>query len=260
MKKKALLTILVLALCALILSLSACADKKNEGQESGTLDEKQHLAASEESSAETVSETESETETVTLPQTEKEVETEKETEAVTEKAPLEKVESLRYVSYGNGTCGVSGIGSCTDLFIVIPERSPDGEIVTAIEDRAFYGNRDIKAVEIPSTISSIGDRAFADCPSLVYISVDKNNKAFTDISGVLYTSDKSTLLLFPAAAGNSTIEISKNVTSIADMAFFGCRSLETIQYGGSISDWGKIKIGEQNYGLYTASLSCTAEK
>ncbi len=252
MKKSYLLTIAILLIATLTITLCACGEKESELESDtlmGTADQNQHLAATEKTE-----ETKEETEKPTEKPTEEVTETETE-------PPVTFVEeSLRFLSYGNGTCAVSGIGSCTDLFIVIPERSPDGDIVTAIEDRAFYNNADIKAIEIPSTISSIGSMAFGGCESLVYISVDKNNKAFTDIGGVLYTKDGTTLLSFPSAGGATTVEISKAVTSIADMAFYGCDDLREIHYGGTLSDWGKILIGETNYGLYTASLSCSGGK
>ncbi len=253
MKKTAILTLLILLVLALSLSLLACAARRSSSTETetasetalGTLEADTHFAATE---LPTEAITETEPLTVT------------ETEQLTEPAPPTPAGTLRFISYGNGTCGVSGIGSCTDLFVVIPRRSPEGEVVTAIEEKAFYGNRDIKAVEIPSTVSSIGPLAFGDCPSLVYISVDKSNKSFTDIGGVLYTADQSSLLLFPAASGKSTVEISESVTAIADMAFYGCAGLEVILYGGTLADWGQIRIGHSNNGLYTASVSCTAEK
>ena len=39
---------------------------------------------------------------------------------------------LAYISLGNGTCSVSGMGSCTDTCVVIPRTNPSGEIVVSI--------------------------------------------------------------------------------------------------------------------------------
>ena len=184
--------------------------------------------------------------------------TEAPTEKVTEKAPEPTVQrSLKFTSYGNGTCAVSGIGSCLDLCIVIPERSPDGDVVTAIDDMAFYGNDEIKTVQIPSTVSYIGSRAFGNCSSLVYISVDGKSKSFCDLNGVLYSYDMTSLIHYPASSAASSINISQKVRRIEDMAFYNCSSLKTISYDGSLSDWGRIDIGDMNYGLYTASISCS---
>ncbi len=192
--------------------------------------------------------------------------TEIETEVITEQEASKETEppvpekSLEFISYGNGTCAVSGIGSYSDLFIVIPERSPQGDVVTSIEDNAFLGNSEIKAIEIPSTVSHIGTMALGNCVSLVYISVDSNNKSYTDIDGVLYSKDGSALIVYPAACGATTLTLSKSVVSIAAMAFYGCDTLQIIQYEGSLSDWSKISIGDMNYGLYTASVVCNGGK
>lgn len=168
----------------------------------------------------------------------------------------EPEKSLKFFSYGNGTCCVSGIGSIDDACIVIPTKSPEGDIVTSIDDLAFYGNENIKTVQIPSTVTSIGQRVFGGCSSLVFISVDTNNKTFRDIDGVLYTKDQTTLIHYPASSAASTLEISAKVKKISDMAFYGCEKLTAIYYGGSFEDWGKIDMGELNYGLYSASITC----
>jgi hypothetical protein len=44
------------------------------------------------------------------------------------------------------------------------------------------------------------------------------------------------------------------------MAFYGCDTLEIIRYAGTLSDWGKIDIGDMNYGLFTASVACSGVK
>lgn len=184
--------------------------------------------------------------------------TEAPTEKITEKAPEPVVQkTLKFTSFGNGTCAVSGIGSCDDLCIVIPERSPDGDVVTSIEDMAFYGNDEIKTVQIPSTVSRIGSRAFGGCTSLVYISADSQNKSFCDVDGVLYSADMTSIIHYPASSAASSINIPQSVKRVEDMAFYDCTALKTICFEGALSDWGKIDIGELNYGLFTASISCT---
>lgn len=245
MKKVNYKRVLILAIALIVvICITSCAQGKDENTEnttlspvedvteSGTFKDGEYLSPSPE-------------------ETEKEIETEKETEA------KPSVRSLKFISFGNGTCTVAGIGSCTDSCIVIPERSPDGDIVTSVEEMAFYGNTDIKAIQIPSTVTSIGSKAFGGCSSLVYISVDKNNKAFCDIDGILYSADKKTLILFPSSCGSASVELSSSLRAIADMAFYGCDELKTIYYSGSLADWGRLDIGEMNYGLYTASISCS---
>lgn len=201
--------------------------------------------------------TDSESETTTQTDVKAPVETEEKTEAETKAPAIE--ENLEFTSFGNGTCYVSGIGKCKDTCIIIPERSPDGDIVTSIGEKVFYNNKNIKAIQISSTVTSIGNMAFGGCSSLVYISVDSENRAFCDINGVLYSIDLKELIAYPANCGASSIELSKKLSSIADMAFYSCDNLTSIRFGGSLADWGKIDIGEMNYGLYTAALICSEQ-
>ena len=71
---------------------------------------------------------------------------------------------LEYISNGDGTCYVSGIGSCTDADIVIPEEY-NGERVTGIGEEAFM-YCEIESVVIPNSIEAIGSGAFFFCEEL----------------------------------------------------------------------------------------------
>ena len=260
-----LIALLIVSLCAP--AFSACQSRdENEsessgGTETGTLSVSEHLSA-EPNETDTLTETEKPTEKPTEAHTQEQTQTEKLTDAPTEK-PTEKVTeaeteppvSLKYISNGNGTCSVAGIGNYTDAYVIIPEKSPAGDVVTSIDDKAFFENSKIKAIQIPSTVMSIGDMAFGGCSALVYISVDQNNKVYTDLGGVLYSKDKARLICFPSASGAAEIFISVNVTEISAMAFYSTPSLKSIKYGGTLTDWNKIKIGDKNYGIYAASLS-----
>ncbi len=262
MKKTLLYLISAVLLLSLMLPmLSSCSETGGtEGTlESGTLDGSEQLSPEdsvafpdESSGTETEEITEEPTEKPTEKPTDAPTETETETEAETETEPPV---SLKYFSYGNGTCAVSGIGTYTDAYVIIPEKSPSGDIVTSIEDKAFYENKSIKAVQLPSTVMSIGDMAFSGCSSLVYISVDVNNKVFTDQNGILYSKDKTHLMLFPSANPATEISISVAVTRISDMAFASAPNLKYIKYGGSLNDWSKIIVGEKNFALYSASMT-----
>lgn len=262
MKKGFLSLLSAILLILLALScLGACSRIKKKkttpsSTEVGTLSSTEHLETESDSEEEsekessTQSESPSEQEKPTEVPTEKPTESESESETETEPAP-----SLEYLSLGNGTCKVTGIGSCTDVYIIIPEKSPQGDVVVSIGEKAFFENSSIKAVQIPSTVMSIEKMAFGGCSSLVYVHVDPNNMIYTDKEGVLYSKDKTRLILYPPACLANEIFISQSVTEIADMAFFSTPNLKFIKYGGALSDWSKIKIGDKNYGIYQASLT-----
>ncbi len=72
---------------------------------------------------------------------------------------------LEYESNGDGTCYLVGMGDCEDTDIVIPETSPDGDTVFAI-DRNAFADETITSITIPTTIEEIGRNAFNGCDLL----------------------------------------------------------------------------------------------
>lgn len=123
-------------------------------------------------------------------------------------------EGLQFSSNGDGTCYVSGIGSCTDADIVIPKVSPDGDVVTKIGSYAFDACYDVDSVIIPNTVTEIDVRAFYDCHGLSKVNIPDGvtsigYEAFSDCS-------------------IKTIDIPDSVTTIEDAAFEGCNDLLSV--------------------------------
>ncbi len=185
--------------------------------------------------------------------------TEEPTEEETQ-APLPTGNGLAFASNGNGTCTLVGIGECTDVCIVIPERSPAGDRVTSIAPRAFYSCTFATAIQIPSTVSSIGELAFADCDNLVFISVNVKNPYYCDVDGVLYTADLYTLIAYPAMHAGSSISISATTHKISEMAFYNCAYLSHVYYAGSADQWERMEIESKNHSLTAASKTFDSGK
>ena len=166
---------------------------------------------------------------------------------------------LSFTTNGDGTCRLSGLGTCTDACVIIPETSPEGDLVTEIDAEAFMGKSGIAAIQIPSTVQSIGARAFADCKDLLYISVSSKNRVFCDLDGVLYSKDKRVLLQYPPLCATGSIKIPLDVKEIREMAFYNCPYLVKIYYAGSAADWDHIEIGAKNYALSAAAKQFYSE-
>lgn len=75
-------------------------------------------------------------------------------------------EDLHLLSNGDGTWRVSGVGECTDIYVVIPLKAPNGEPVTKIGYRAFAWYEDMETIVIHENITVIEMSAFHDCLSL----------------------------------------------------------------------------------------------
>ena len=56
---------------------------------------------------------------------------------------------------------LTGIGTCADTALVIPS-TVEGKPVTAIADEAFMKNSTLTSLVVPSSVSTIGERAFAE--------------------------------------------------------------------------------------------------
>ncbi len=167
--------------------------------------------------------------------------------------PPDTSNGLQFLSSGDGTCRLVGIGSCTDGCVVIPEYSPAGERVIEIAPRAFYGVPTVTAVQIPASVRTIGELAFSACENLTYISVSASSPYFCDLSGVLYTADRTTLLLYPPMRAGTKAEIGIPTVKICDMAFYGCIYLNSVEYAGTAEEWEQIVIGSKNYSLIAAA-------
>ncbi len=162
---------------------------------------------------------------------------------------------LSFVSYGDGTCKVGGIGTCVDACVVIPEYSPMGDRVIEIGLGAFFECSTVTAIQIPSTVQRIGELAFGACRNLVYISVSEENAFYCDVDGVLYSEDMSTLLAYPPMRAGDSMTIHATTTVIKEMAFRDCVYLKTVHYTGTAEQWDSILIGARNYSLTAASMT-----
>ena len=133
-------------------------------------------------------------------------------------AILENVNYSTGLSYSvnsdGETCTITGIGTCEDTDIYIPEYI-DGYRVTSIGDHAFYYCSKLININIPDSVTSIGDYAFYSCSSLTSITIPE---------GVTSIGDEAFFSCFSL----TSINIPDSVTSIGDCAFVDCINLSAI--------------------------------
>ena len=107
---------------------------------------------------------------------------------------------------------------------------PDDENIMYIGEEAFEDNDTMRVVVIPRTVVEISARAFLNCTALeevYFIEItDENSKPVTNLSAL-------NLILANAFGGCNKLKLldltNVKVITIADYAFMGCKSLETIR-------------------------------
>lgn len=165
---------------------------------------------------------------------------------------------LEFRSKGNGTCAVVGIGTCSDRMLTIPQKSPEGDIVTEIGIGAFADCSTVYDITLPDTVVSIGSGAFSNCSSLQSITVGEANPLFASEDGVLFNKTKSSLLCYPAGREDKVYALPKSVTRIADGAFSSCPYLVELKFVGTEAQWKAIYIGAGNSALDKITVTCTS--
>ncbi len=129
-----------------------------------------------------------------------------------------------YDYHGDDHYVVAGIGSCKDIDIVIPDYY-NGLPVRAIDARAFREQKNFRSIEIPNTVTRIGEWAFEDCTSLTSVTIP---------DGVTTIETKT----FEGCTNLTSVIIPDGVTKIKNFAFYRCEKLRSVVLGNSVCEIG----------------------
>lgn len=193
-----------------------------------------------------------------IPQESEEQTTEKEEETELDISKLPASVGLEFVSNGDGTCSVSGIGSCKGSILVIPKVSPKGDKVVEIGKDAFHHNESIKVVVIPEGVHSIGNNAFNGCFYMEYAYLPDGLERIGDSAFYacwnlqrIVIPDSVTFVgqaAFSNCSGIKSVTFGVNVGYIGRHAVEFCYELKEVCYTGSSDEWSKIYVyGENNF-------------
>ena len=140
-------------------------------------------------------------------------------------------EGLKFTSNSDGTCVVTGIGTCTDIYLIIPHTSLAGDIVTSIGSYAFSNCTSLTSVTIPDSVTSIGRYAFYYCDSLTSVTIGNSVTSIGDYA-------------FEYCPDLTSVTIGNSVTSIGRDAFYSCYNLVEVINKSSLN----ITKGSSNNG------------
>lgn len=116
--------------------------------------------------------------------------------------------------------GHQAFSGCQDLVSVgMPS-------VVSIESYAFSKCPNLVSINIPASVRRCDGSSFAECTSLVNISIDPANTQYKAENGAIYSKDGKTLIEWPAASGS--IVLNDSVDTIGTYAFNGCVNLKSV--------------------------------
>ncbi|MCR5849307.1 MAG: leucine-rich repeat protein [Bacteroidaceae bacterium] len=126
--------------------------------------------------------------------------------------------------------------------------------VTNIGDHAFAGCTDLTSFTIPNNVTTIGVAAFEGCNGLISITIPNSvttigEYAFRFCTGLVSITipNRVTTIenyIFMECHGLTTVTIPSSVTAIGAATFQNCYSLTDIYYDGTLEQWGQVTKGD----------------
>ena len=106
--------------------------------------------------------------------------------------------------------------------------------VTEIYFDAFQNCTSLTSVSLPASLVNIWCNPFKGCTALTAISVNSSSPYYTAVGGVVFSKDKSTLVVFPGGKSGA-YTVPSTVDYIGDDAFFGAESLTSVTIPASVT-------------------------
>jgi len=140
--------------------------------------------------------------------------------------------TIKYVPVQDGLALKKYNGTSGDTRLVIPDMEEDQPIV-ALGEFSVSNAGYLEELYIGANVKDIHPWAVTNCEALRAIEVDPGNPYFISVDGVLYSFDKTRLILFPNM-NSERLTIPDSVTAIAENAFYKCKNLQEIKFSPSV--------------------------
>jgi len=119
--------------------------------------------------------------------------------------------------------------------------------VTSVGDMAFANHKALENVKIGGDVARMSASAFRFCKALVSVSVDTDNKYFSDIGGVVYSKDMRKLVYYPCGKKDTSFDIPASVKVVENDVFFNAAYLESVTI-----PFGIDRIGDRAFSWCTS--------
>lgn len=167
---------------------------------------------------------------------------------------------------------VTAISGLYGLYKVTSITVPEG--IKQIDGFSFGGCLNLKRIFLPKSFESLVYSSFFlwDCDNLESVDVSEENEYFCSVDGIVFTKDKSTLILYPPGKPATTYAVPDTCKTISTGAFSECNkltsliipegvdeikpqavdrcvNLKNIVFGGTLSEWTNLvsKISLDDY-------------
>ena len=174
------------------------------------------------------------------------------------------IDGLNYrVNVDNHTAELVSCEKSVEIAIIPLQINFKGQnyAVTKIGEKAFYGNINLKEIElsenikqigadafffcksvknikIPAHVDSIGENAFSLCKGLNSITVSEQNINYVDLDGVLFTKNMNVLIQYPIGSERKNYTIPLGTEIIGRNAFDNSSNLISVTIPKSVKELG----------------------
>ncbi len=129
--------------------------------------------------------------------------------------------------------GVNAFNGCTALTTV-----DTGDGVETVSDYAFSNCTALKTVTLGASVSSVSTYTFSSCTALERIEVSPSNENYSSVDGVLFDSEQSQLIRYPAGKTDSSYTVPDGVGVLMNYAFSDCTKLTSVTIPESVYNLG----------------------
>lgn len=146
---------------------------------------------------------------------------------------FEKCKNLKSVVLPNSIIEISfnAFEDCENLTNITISNN-----VKVINFRAFKNCTSLKSVYIPKATTTLYNETFSNCTDLESINIDRNNKKYTSVGGVLFDKKKVTLIQYPPSKKATSFTVPNTVKTIKSEAFSYSKYLKLVTIQNSVTN------------------------